>query len=348
MKQILLFILLGLGPGALIAGIALGVVLSYRGAGVINLATGAIAMVSGYAFWALRTDQLGVQMSTGPALVVGLAFVAAVGVAVELIAFRPLRTASPLAKLVSSLGVLLIAQAAVVLAFGTTPQNEPGVLPQTPVSLLGAVDPRRPLHPHRHRDRGGGRARRAVSLVALRAGDASGVGEPGRGDAGGLSPNRLSLANTLIASLVAGGLGILAASITELDSETLPAADRARAGRRAAGALHLVSHRVRGRHRAGHHRLADPVRLPALSWFPTSGGIAVPGVQELVAFVIIIGAMFLRGGRLPGRGDLIEQRLPLAPRPRNLRAHGGGRSASSARSASSCSPTTSARRSSTR
>ena len=58
--------------------------------------------------------------------------------------------------------------------------------------------------------------------------------------------------------------------------------------------------------------------VSALSWFPTSGGIAVPGVQELVAFVIIIGAMFLRGGRLPGRGDLIEQRLPLAPRPRNL------------------------------
>ncbi len=317
MKQILLFILLGLGPGALIAGIALGVVLSYRGAGVINLATGAIAMVSGYAFWALRTDQLGVQMSTGPALVVGLAFVAAVGVAVELIAWRPLRTASPLAKLVSSLGVLLIAQAAVVLAFGTTPQNEPGVLPQTPVSLLGAVIPV---------DRfilTGIVVVAAAALAALyrwsRFGLATRAASENQVAAmlGGLSPNRLSLANTLIASLVAGGLGILAASITELDSETLPlqivpALAAALLARFTSFSIACAAGIALG--------IIDSLiqYVSALSWFPTAGGIAVPGVQELVAFVIIIGAMFLRGGRLPGRGDLIEQRLPLAPRPRNL------------------------------
>jgi branched-chain amino acid transport system permease protein len=317
MKQILLFILLGLGPGALIAGIALGVVLSYRGAGVINLATGAIAMVSGYAFWALRTDQLGVQMSTGPALVVGLASVAVVGVAVELIAWRPLRTASPLAKLVSSLGVLLIAQAAVVLAFGTTPQNEPGVLPQTPVSLLGAVIPV---------DRfilTGIVVAAAAALAALyrwsRFGLATRAASENQVAAmlGGLSPNRLSLANTLIASLVAGGLGILAASITELDSETLPlqivpALAAALLARFTSFGIACAAGIALG--------IIDSLiqYVSALSWFPTSGGIAVPGVQELVAFVIIIGAMFLRGGRLPGRGDLIEQRLPLAPRPRNL------------------------------
>ena len=51
MQQILLFILLGLGSGALIAAIALGVVVSYRGSGVINLATGGVAMLAGYAFW---------------------------------------------------------------------------------------------------------------------------------------------------------------------------------------------------------------------------------------------------------------------------------------------------------
>ena len=56
MQQILLFSLLGLGSGALIAGIALGVVLTYRGSGIINLATGGMAMFAGYAFWALTTD----------------------------------------------------------------------------------------------------------------------------------------------------------------------------------------------------------------------------------------------------------------------------------------------------
>ena len=55
MDQIVLFALLGLGTGALIAGIGLGVVLTYRGSGIINLATGAVAMVAGYAFWSLST-----------------------------------------------------------------------------------------------------------------------------------------------------------------------------------------------------------------------------------------------------------------------------------------------------
>ena len=45
MEEILLDILLGLGSGVIIAGIALGVVLTFRGSGVINLATGAMAML---------------------------------------------------------------------------------------------------------------------------------------------------------------------------------------------------------------------------------------------------------------------------------------------------------------
>ncbi len=66
MQQILLFSLLGLGSGALIAGIALGVVLTYRGSGIINLSTGGMAMLAGYAFWSLRLDLL--HWSTAPAL----------------------------------------------------------------------------------------------------------------------------------------------------------------------------------------------------------------------------------------------------------------------------------------
>ena len=77
MDQILLFALLGLGTGALIAGIGLGVVLSYRGSGVINVATGAYAMVAGYLFYWLR------DMATVPALVLALGATVALGVAVE-------------------------------------------------------------------------------------------------------------------------------------------------------------------------------------------------------------------------------------------------------------------------
>ena len=66
MDQVLLFALLGLGSGALIAGIALGVVLTYRGSGIINLAVGAVAMVAGYAFWSLRTGFFGPELATAP------------------------------------------------------------------------------------------------------------------------------------------------------------------------------------------------------------------------------------------------------------------------------------------
>ena len=47
---------LGLGTGSLIAAIALGVVLTYRGSGVVNFANGAVAMYIGYVFHELRTN----------------------------------------------------------------------------------------------------------------------------------------------------------------------------------------------------------------------------------------------------------------------------------------------------
>ena len=49
-------------------------------------------------------------------------------------------------------------------------------------------------------------------------------------------------------------------------------------------------------------------------WFPTAAGVAIPGVTELIYFLIIIAAMYLRGGTLPERGMLTEARLPAAPR----------------------------------
>ena len=124
MQQILLFILLGLGSGALIAGIALAVVPSYRGSGIINLSTGAIAMLGGYAFWALNAGKLA-TLPTAVALPLSLLFVLAVGAITEFAVYRPLRNSSPLAKLVSSLGVLLIAQSAMILAFGVTRSRNP-------------------------------------------------------------------------------------------------------------------------------------------------------------------------------------------------------------------------------
>src|SRR5919197_3701493 len=136
MQQLLLFALLGLGTGALIAGIGLGVVLTYRGSGVINVATGAEAMAAGYAFYSLRT-----VTGTPLALIGTLAFTVALGVAIELLAFRPLRMSSPLARLVASLGVLLTLQAGATLIYGTGSKPAPSVLPRDAVEIAGVTVP---------------------------------------------------------------------------------------------------------------------------------------------------------------------------------------------------------------
>ncbi|HEX6527322.1 MAG TPA: branched-chain amino acid ABC transporter permease/ATP-binding protein [Streptosporangiaceae bacterium] len=318
MQQILLFILLGLGSGALIAGLALAVVLTYRGSGIINLATGGVAMLAGYAYWALRTGRIA-NLPTAPALVVSLLFALIIGAAIELIVFRPLRNAAPLAKLVSSLGVLLVAQASMLLAFGTTAQPEPSVLPTSTVRVFSAVIPV---------DRfiltgvvivvTGGLAafyRWTRFGLATRAASENEVAAM----LGGLSPNLISLVNTLLAALVAGSIGILAASITQLDSRTLPLqivpalAAALLAGFSSFGIACAAGIGI---------GIGDSLinYAASQSWFPASGGVALPGVTDLLAFVIIVLAMFLRGARLPGRGELVERRLPEAPRPRHLAA----------------------------
>jgi branched-chain amino acid transport system permease protein len=317
MQDVLLFALLGLGSGALIAGIALAVVLTYRGSGIINLATGGVAMLAGYTFWSLKTGEYGTEFATAPALVLTLLVTLAVGVLMELVAFRPLRNAAPLAKLVSSLGVLLVAQASMLLAFGTTQKPQPPVLPSDTVEVFGSVVPV---------DRfilAGTVIGVAVALAALyrftRFGLATRAASENELSAllAGLSANELSMVNTLLASVVAGGVGVLAASITQLDATSLPL--QVVPALAAALLARLTSFAVACAVGLGIGIVNSLIDLASTkSWFPTDNGVPLPGVKELVAFLIIITAMFLRGAALPSRGELVEQRLPDVPKPGRL------------------------------
>ncbi|MGH3153393.1 MAG: ABC transporter permease, partial [Streptosporangiaceae bacterium] len=316
MEQILLFILLGLGSGALIAGIALAVVLTYRGSGIINLSTGAVAMLGGYAFWALNSGRLA-ALPIGFAVPLALLFVLVVGALTEFVVYRPLRNSAPLAKLVASLGVLLIAQSAVLLAFGVSPQPAASILPQNTVHMLGAVVPVDGFILT------GLVIVAAAVLAALykwtRFGLATRAAAENEAAAmlGGLSPSIISLTNTLLASLVAGALGILAASITSLDPNTLPLQVIP-----ALAAALIASFTSFGIACAASIGIGIMYSLleyaSAQSWFPQSGGVSLPGVTDLLAFLIIIVVLFWRGSRIPGRGDIVERRLPEAPRPQHL------------------------------
>jgi branched-chain amino acid transport system permease protein len=322
-QLVILFALLGLGTGALIAGVALGVVATYRGSGIINLATGAVAMVAGYMFWALQTGFFGgYGLTTVPAVLVSLAVAMGVGVVMELAAFRPLRAASPLAKLAASLGFLLTLQAAMLLIFGNAAKQVQSILPSGTVQVAGAEVPE-----DRFILTGIIVAITALLAVAYRwtrFGLATRAASENEGAAVlvGLSPNELSLANTLVTCLVAGLLGILASSLVSLDNTTLPlqivpALAAALFARFTSFVIAGVAGLLIG--------VAESLMYYATtqSWFPTDHGTALPGVRELLVFLIIVVAMFWRGASLPGRGELVEKRLPFVPPPENLRRSAG-------------------------
>ena len=134
MNQTILFALLGLGAGAVIAGIAMSVVVTYRGSGIINLATGAVAMVAAYSFWAFKNDFFHFTLDTAT-----VAVAIGVGVLSELLVFRPLRTTSPLAKLIASLGILLTLQATVLLWFGPAAKQVPNILTTNAIETTEAM-----------------------------------------------------------------------------------------------------------------------------------------------------------------------------------------------------------------
>ena len=317
MEQILLFVLLGLGQGALIAAIALGVVLTYRGSGIINLASGAIAMLAGFAFWALKTGELGPHLDTVSAAVVSLLVTLAVGVLVELAVFRPLRTAAPLAKLVATLGVLLTAQAAMLLSFGTSQRPEPSFIPDRSIALLGSAVPLDEFV------LSGVAIATALVLFVLYRWSRFGLATRAASEnevaarLAGLSTNELSMANTLLACLVLGVIGVLAGSVAALDTLTLPLlVVPALAAALLAGLTSFGIACAAGLAIGALDSLIDYASTQ--SWFPTTGGVPLPGVKDLLVFGIIVLAMFLRGASLPTRGELVEQRLPDVPMPKRL------------------------------
>jgi ABC-type branched-subunit amino acid transport system permease subunit len=331
MSQFLLFVLLGLGLGSLIAGLGLGVVLSYRGAGVINVAVGAIAMLGAYVFYDLRTNgelllppipfaparlDLGGPWATAPAVVVAIAVCALTGALFDVLVLRRLRGQSPLAKLLASLGLLITLQAIAVIRYGTSGQAAPAVLPNKATDVVHVFGENVPS------DRFVLTALVVAAAVVLwavyrftRFGLATRAAAEDETKAmlAGLPPNELSLMNTVLASVLAGALGVLVAPTTQLDPTTIALAVVPALA--AALFARFTSFGIVTAAGLGMGILASLVTyFSAKPWFPTSADVPIPGVTELIYFLVIVAAMYVRGGRLPERGMLAEARLPAAPR----------------------------------
>ena len=111
------FAVLGLGAGGVYALTAQGVVLIYRGSGVVNFAQGAIGMIGAYVVYLSHED----GVATPVALALGVGLGAAIGAATHLLVMRPLRHAPAVSRLVATLGILTVCLALGEQLWGHTP-----------------------------------------------------------------------------------------------------------------------------------------------------------------------------------------------------------------------------------
>ena len=117
MEQILSTLINGLSLGGIYAMIALGYTIVYGIAKMLNFAHGDIIMVGGYViyvFMAIRNPLLAVLMA--------VVFCVILGITVEKIAYKPLRGASPLAVLITAIGVSYLLQSLAQIIFGSAPK----------------------------------------------------------------------------------------------------------------------------------------------------------------------------------------------------------------------------------
>lgn len=108
----------GLSLGSIYALIALGYTMVYGIAKMLNFAHGDVIMVGAYAIMVT----LSYSLSPIAAIVVSVVLCTVLGVVIEKIAYKPLRGASPLAVLITAIGVSYFLQGAAQLAFGSQPK----------------------------------------------------------------------------------------------------------------------------------------------------------------------------------------------------------------------------------
>ncbi len=113
----------GLSAGGTYAIIALGYTMVYGIAKMLNFAHGDIIMVGGYAMY------LTLLFAGQPilALVVAVLFCTLLGITVERLAYKPLRGASPLAVLITAIGVSYLLQSLAQIIFGSSPNMLPAI-----------------------------------------------------------------------------------------------------------------------------------------------------------------------------------------------------------------------------
>ena len=117
MELILSTLINGLSLGGIYAMIALGYTMGYGIAKMLNFAHGDIIMIGGYVIYVFMATK-------NPLLAIAMAVVFCVilGITIEKVAYKPLRGASPLAVLITAIGMSYLLQSLAQIIFGTAPK----------------------------------------------------------------------------------------------------------------------------------------------------------------------------------------------------------------------------------
>ena len=312
-------LVLGLGPGAVYGALGLGLVLTYRGTGVVNLAYGAMAMYPTYVFSELRhagnlvlpgipgTLHLADDVATVPALVVTMLVAAVLGLGTYVVVARPLHRAPPLAGVVAAVGVMIVLQSVVTLRFGTDPRTVAPVLPSHGLAIAGRTVPADRLY--------------LVGLLLVlltattvvfrrtRFGLASRAATESAVDVEllGRSAMQLGAVNWTLGAMLAALFGVLLAPIAGLSPSgypllVVPALVAALAGRLVSPAIGVISGLALGVFQAQ----ATRVRLDV-------GWLGPQTIRTVVPFVALVGVVMLRGTPTPPRDARPAARLPPTP-----------------------------------
>ena len=294
MDELIKFTLLGLGAGALYAIAAQGMVLIYRGSGVVNFAHGAMALLSAAIFVELRNE---VGAPLGVAIPAAVLASAGAGFLLDRAVMRRIRRASPLSRLVVTLGFLGIIESLVVVRYGSSLRFVDQYLPDQAISIAGAVVSLDRLllcliaglitallaAVYRYTDFG-----RQTTAVAENTRTAA---------AAGINPELVSQLNWTLGAGLAGLSGILLAPLTGLQPAAMvllinPVLAAALIGGFSSFSLTLLG------------GLAIGIAQSLLG-FAEAG----PGWSASAPFLFIIAVLTLRGRSLPLRG-YITGRLP--------------------------------------
>ena len=123
--EFLSYLLTGISLGSVYAIIALGYTMVYGIAKMLNFAHGDVIMIGAYMVF-IAMNQLGLPPIV--AILFAMIICTALGMLIERIAYKPLRSASSLAVLITAIGVSYFLQNMALLIWGSTSKSFPSVV----------------------------------------------------------------------------------------------------------------------------------------------------------------------------------------------------------------------------